>query len=828
MVTCGFCFEAFQQVKDLMCHLKFIHNCGKRCLHRCGEEGCFRSFPTQNSFKKHIKVHNNNTNDSLVLEENTPRHCLLQGKTIPETEILIGDDYFIGNDETDFTLKPESLSFDYCESLKVFQDKLQSNVLCLITKLYADSTFSRKDVQTILDSVTDLLSEPIKLFKYALAQLMQSYSVSEHYRENILIYISEFQNMFKTFGSEYLRFKYLVKSEDFISPVPYVVGQRFDNVKEGRALPRNYTSQFIPLGEVLKKYFEQPNVLRKTQEYMNSLKTEKYISNIVQSDFWKNKVSKFRNNEIVLPLFIYFDEYESGNPLGSHSGIHKLGAVYCSVPVIPAKYQAKLENIFLTLLFHSSDLKQFGTKLIFSKLVEHCKKLEYEGILCNIDRESTRIFFCVALLLGDNLGLHTLLGFTESFRANSFCRFCKCHRNETYHLSKQQDELLRNRTNFEEDIAVNNVSLTGIKEQTPWNNLPSFHATDNPSVDIAHDIFEGVASFDVTEILYQFIIVDKLFTIETLNSRLKYFNYGKDNVNKPPLIAIENLKHKKIRMSCAEMKCFLLYAGLMLGNLIPEENKFWKLYILLRKILAIVLSPRIYNLEATCNLLSDLISEHHNLYVELFSLNLKPKHHNLIHYPWIMRRVGPLIHLSSIRFESKHRESKTFANVVASRVNITHTLAIKHQLKQCHRFITKSGLGDCITKTVVKNMKSIYECIPDFDQLCLESEIIEKFSKSVSFCKSIGINNFTYKTGDLLLIGRETDILFGVIETILQNEDNQVCFVYSPLKVVFREHIYAYEVIGKGNKKCILESSIYFWPHLNLSTYDNIKCITIF
>jgi len=38
-------------------------------------------------------------------------------------------------------------------------------------------------------------------------------------------------------------------------------------------------------------------------------------------------------------------------------------------------------------------------------------------------------------------------------------------------------------------------------------------------------------------------------------------------------------------------------------------------------------------------LLTRLIIEHHQLYLKLFNTNLKPKHHYLLHYPYIMRNV---------------------------------------------------------------------------------------------------------------------------------------------------------------------------------------------
>lgn len=79
-----------------------------------------------------------------------------------------------------------------------------------------------------------------------------------------------------------------------------------------------------------------------------------------------------------------------------------------------------------------------------------------------------------------------------------------------------------------------------------------------------------------------------------------------------------------------------------------------------------------------------LIEEHHNLYINLFG-DLKPKHHFLVHYPNLMRKIGPLKYVSSMRYEARHRQLKINASVVKSRVNMPVTLSIKNQLSFYHR-----------------------------------------------------------------------------------------------------------------------------------------------
>lgn len=88
--------------------------------------------------------------------------------------------------------------------------------------------------------------------------------------------------------------------------------------------------------------------------------------------------------------------------------------------------------------------------------------------MVTILHKEVRIYFHVASLLWDNLGLNTTLGYTASFRLNY--RFCRCNR-----LVTQRNNMMRNKINYEEDITVNDLSLNGIKERCVWNRLLSLN-----------------------------------------------------------------------------------------------------------------------------------------------------------------------------------------------------------------------------------------------------------------------------------------------------------------------------------------------------------------
>lgn len=84
--------------------------------------------------------------------------------------------------------------------------------------------------------------------------------------------------------------------------------------------------------------------------------------------------------------------------------------------------------------------------------------------------------------------------------------------------------------------------------------------------------------------------------------------------------------------------------------------------------------------------------------------NLKPKHHNLLHYARVMMQCGPLVSLSVIRLEGFHKVLKKISNVVMSRKNIALSIATQYQFRFCYRLMAQenflsnilTGLGNVI------------------------------------------------------------------------------------------------------------------------------------
>ena len=93
--------------------------------------------------------------------------------------------------------------------------------------------------------------------------------------------------------------------------------------------------------------------------YMDELsRSNDIITNVIQADLWIRKYSGKFVNEIVLPIFLFYDDLEVGNCLGSHAGNQKLGALYASIACLPPQIASRLSSILFYSLIVTNDKKK--------------------------------------------------------------------------------------------------------------------------------------------------------------------------------------------------------------------------------------------------------------------------------------------------------------------------------------------------------------------------------------------------------------------------------------------------------------------------------------
>lgn len=513
------------------------------------------------------------------------------------------------------------------------------------------------------------------------------------------------------------------------------------------------------------------------------------ISDFTQGDFWKEKSKEFDSDKFVVPLFMFYDDIEVGNALGSDSGANKLGAVYFTIPSFPSHIMSNLSNIIVKTLFYSKDRAQHGNPPVFSRVVNELNNLRKNGLTIHVDGKPEIVYFQLGLILGDNLGLNAILGFFESFNSNRPCRVCKAFIDQIKSLTEERQSLIRQKVDYDLDCINSNQSLTGISEKCFFNRIVGFHVLENITLDLMHDLFEGFGNDIMVKVLKNFLFEEKYFDLNNLNATRANFGYGtKVEGNKIPKIKKEHITDKeKLKMSAAEMMCFIRYFGLLFFDKVPSENPLWQLYLQLREIVGFVTSPRL--VKSHCSRFEYLYKEFLTTYTDLYGASMKFKLHNLTHFLRIMKRNGPLTMYWSMRYESKHRHLTLTATSSNCKKNVLRTIALKSQLMlaQTCTFETFSA------KNI--DFKSRQEIDPLSKQICFP---VSRVEDRIHQLNSLSINGVDYATNSVIVMQMGDDDLlkFGQVLQIFLKNDFEVYLYLKILKVeFFDEDIYAYRVV---------------------------------
>lgn len=771
MPTCFICATVTADVSGLFKHFTYFHGNHTFSEYHCVDDGCSRAFHLVNTFRKHLNSQHgcrstHSSSSSLIPEvattSNSPdqipvKHCLNSPEIPLKTSIA---------------------------------SELLPNFLAA---LYANPLLPKNAVQSVVEGMVSYmregLSQDIKnIFDEMLNSLQNGQDVTVFKNR----FLSAVNSPLESFKTEHLRMKHFVSMGSYVPPKQITIGERISTVRQRGVMnvkPTDCTLQFIPLRNTLQKFFSLDGVMAETLNYIKLLSRQSsngLLENFIQGTYWVKRMENYEGKHL-FPLFMFFDDYESGNVLGSHSGIHKLGAVYVSVGCIPPHRASSLSNIFLALLFHSSDRVTFGNGVIFQPIIEEFNFLSENGVEIDITCFKGKLYFELALIVGDNLGIHAITGFNESFSSNFPCRICTMPKESLKKQCYENVDLLRNQAQYDIQLAEDNSSNTGIKEKCVWLNVKGFSLFEQVGVDVMHDILEGVAKYVMCFMITKYVKDLKYFSIQVLNDKIACFDYGPDSSSKPCLLSMDHISNRNMRLSASEMLTMVRYFALLIGDYVPSNDQYWILYTTLRKVIDLVLCHKV-NLD-TSELLKCLVGELNELYLTLTNDHLKPKFHFLTHYPSFLMKYGPIVNFWSMRFEAKHRLSKIAARASCNRRNITLTLANKHQM-QLNEVFLKGHLNETIKFGPGRDI-SIEKCTEIKIALNLSPE---DTLKRVAWVK---VNGTDYRpktilTEDIYDLG---DIRFMILKNIYINSTKKAifeCALFNTLE--YDDHFQCYEV----------------------------------
>lgn len=636
------------------------------------------------------------------------------------------------NSQTSNRIDSSTFSFDFEE--KSNSVKAMNEIKTFISKLHSKITSMNlnqrdsNDVYVLLDGLTQKSKE----FYMNLIEENSSVSPAHLLDQSADI----IRNQLKQQSSVYKRNKGFSENDLYVKPQDIAIGLRWERKKvkrNGRMLwvPRLIQSSFpfVSIVGTLNTLFKSKEFCEMYFQY-NSNVTHKctegmFFDYCCGSTF---KTDFFKCNPYCLKIQLYCDEFELCNPLQSKAGVHKILGVYFSIRNIPPEYRSRLNNIFLVCLVNSNDLKTKATDYnnVWRPIVRELQYLEEVGI--NVGDKYIK--GTLSHISMDNLGGNESLGFACSFTANYYCRFCLLSKEECQ--STTNNDTSKNRTvedYFDQLQIVENcervvyTETKGVKYYCVLNDLQNFHLINNPTCDITHDHNEGSIPH-LLKVFFRMCIKMKCFKDDHLNFMFQFHEYGW--LNRKNIPSQIQLDKRSLGQNATQSICLFRNLPFVLYRFkdVPELSPMWKCVQLLLKFLVFAYSQELSEQELTE--LESITTRFLKQFLECTKeqqKNLTPKLHFMLHYANIIRMVGPLVYMSTIRYEAKHQAFKRISRKTNNFRNICKTLATKHQQLMCTQGfsicneVKHTKVKRIDLKTVIEYQNCLAEMFPSLEEL---------------------------------------------------------------------------------------------------------------
>lgn len=463
---------------------------------------------------------------------------------------------------------------------------------------------------------------------------------------------------------------------------------------------------------------------------------------------------------------IFVDDFEPCDALKTKRGLHKTTAYYMQINNLPSKYLSRLSSIHLVALCDASDSKNLytNTNNVIESIVYDLKMLEENGIKTKSGITLKGTLMCTIF---DNLGGNILYGLNASFNSKRWCRICIASKTECHCMTKENAKLVRNVKDYNACVeAAKNSTLgelslssNGIKDYCHLNDLKYFHIMVNFTVDLMHDILEGVASFAVKR-LFKYIIDKKIATLDQIQHLIDCYHFGDlFKKNRPSKIKMEG---KNLGQNASQMCCLVLHLPFAIFKFKDSLTDVWKPISTLLQILHIVYAKKIT--KSDIERLNSLVHDHLTSFGTCFNEHFRPKHHLLVHYARVIMAMGPVIFLSVMRMEAKHQYFKNIAQKTKNFINLKKSMANKHQDKVCLDGFT------CSNELITGKLTSPFYCCKDYDQYenHLQTEFPDMTIEDLSVVNSVQLNGIKYKPNYLV----QLESSFAQIDYIIMNENH--------------------------------------------------------
>lgn len=255
----------------------------------------------------------------------------------------------------------------------------------------------------------------------------------------------------------------------------------------------------------------------------------------------------------------------------------------------------------------------------------------------------------------------------------------------------------------------------------------------------------------------------RLFSIDQLNFMFQFHDYGWLNQkNRPSQIHVS--EKRSLGQNASQSICIFRNLPFVLFRFkdSPELSEMWKCIQYLLQILTIVYSYDVS--EHDLSRLDIITNQFLDQFRKCVNEPLIPKLHFMLHYSSIIRRVGPVMYMNTIRYEAMHQIFKRIARKTKIFRNINKTMARRHQQQMCMQGFSvhaeaSSTKGKKIHPDTFKKHQEILMKFCEHPEQLLEIDIL-RFN-SFEFQKNILViqNGFLYAIRNIFQSKKEYHLL---------------------------------------------------------------------
>ncbi|KAJ8037515.1 hypothetical protein HOLleu_18345 [Holothuria leucospilota] len=461
----------------------------------------------------------------------------------------------------------------------------------LVVKMRCSTSVPMSVVGEVIDETNNLFHHSMSQLNLKLTDLFQNHNVNTDAPDvrEIFGLLELLQNPFNGLETPKQQMHYMINDMQLVSPTEVALGVRYDQVidhRTGQNIQKMVTDtfQYISVLEVLKLVLN----VKVCNVIASETRCEKGIASYRDGvQYFQHGI--FKNHPHALRIHLFYDDVEVVNPIGSKTSIHKLGMFYYSIDNLPRRYNSVMSSIHVLTICYAMDLKKYGFNPILRLFLDEMRQLESDGgYSIELNRERVQIHGTLTSLSADTLAAHDILGFLGP-SANRFCRLCLAKREEIQTKFSEEEFVLRSIKQHDEHAEAASTQRLGDPASgvrtTCLNELRHFHCATNYNLDVMHDMLEGVCPFEVKLLLHYFIYDAQFVSLETVNQRIKAFNYGFcDRKNKPSQLLATRMRNQadhKLGQKAAQMWCLTRMLPLLIGDKIPVGDGHYEILLLL-------------------------------------------------------------------------------------------------------------------------------------------------------------------------------------------------------------------------------------------------------